>query len=270
MSDPAANVLGEYAARLHSKVACETARYYVADVRQHLEWLAKHGLEIDRVTADDLRGYIDCLMDEERPLRAGYVGRYAISTVARKVSALREFYMSLHESGRIASNPAAKLKPPAVRAKRCVPRLSPDVSVQRLSAFDTSTARRIRDQAIIALATLEGLKVGEICKMNVADVDLEAGIVHVSRRCEKQTTVYLSKLACQALTRWLAVRRLLHNGKDDAVFISMHWTAGRSVPGGRISKRGLHQVLCEYRHLLSNHIPSETRPPAIPSQTRAT
>jgi integrase/recombinase XerD len=224
MTDTLGTELCEFAATLKDRVNPATAHYYTADVRQHLEWLIGEGVALHTASAQELQRYIVYLA-MERSSGNRRPSQYASSTIARKVSALREFYSYLYRLGVTTTDLAAVLQRPKAKPKSAIAKPCSDAIVHFLGSFDTSTARAIRDQAIIALTALDGLKVGQIAGLDISDVDIQAGVVHVVRRRGHREMVFLSKLTIGALTRWLSVRRLVHLGGDDCIFPSMHWTS---------------------------------------------
>jgi site-specific recombinase XerC len=114
------------------------------------------------------------------------------------------------------------------------------VLVPPVPTGDGNSAIRVRNLAIQALA-YEKLKPSQIQGLNVADVNLEAGIVHVQSR-KRLTPIYVSEVTMKYSQRWLAVHKLLGIA-DCALFVSLHWTTGRSVPRTRMSVRAIHNVL---------------------------
>jgi site-specific recombinase XerC len=156
---------------------------------------------------------------------------------------MRNFYAELNVQGQIASNPASQLRRPPARRKSNANRPSAEVMLPLLPATEVPSVQLIRDLAILSLSAYERLRIGEIARLNVSDVDLKAGMVRVATRPTRKAVVFLSQTTSQLLSRWLAARRLVAAGQDEAVFISLHWTSGRSAPGTRISTRGLSQIL---------------------------
>jgi len=104
------------------------------------------------------------------------------------------------------------------------------------------TPKDVRDHAIWALHRVEGLRPGQIRALDCQDVDLDAGMVRVTNRSGKPKSILLSASTLALVRRWIAVRRVM-GPKDEAVFGSLHWTAGRSEPGGRLSCRGICQIM---------------------------
>lgn len=58
-------------------------------------------------------------------------------------------------------------------------------------------------------------------------------------------TVELTTPTAAVFRRWLAARALLQPDTA-ALFVSLHWTAGRAAPGQRISVRGVRQMVRGY------------------------
>lgn len=235
-----------YSNWLQARVTRATTVYYVADVRQYLVWLNQQGVKVELATLTDLQRYVSALGEKAIP-GDGSSPLYADTTIGRKVSALRTFHGALLALGHIASNPACQLRRPHSRPKPNSPRPSVETLLTSLPVTEVPSPRHIRDMAVLALSVHEQLRIGEIARLNVTDVDLKAGLVHVTGRPPHRLTAFLSQATAQVLSRWLAVRRLVASGRDEAVFISLHWTSGRSIPGTRISRRGLSRILHAYR-----------------------
>lgn len=136
-----------------------------------------------------------------------------------------------------------------------LPRLPEDATGQRLAPVDPdrfatlpppASPKAVRDFALSALHELVGIPVGQLRALEVDDVDLEAGLLRLRGRRGREKLVMLSGPTAAGLRRWVAVRRVL-GARDRALFISLHWTAGRSEPGTRMSCRGLSEALRQMR-----------------------
>ena len=88
-------------------------------------------------------------------------------------------------------------------------------------AIDRSNFIGIRDYAVYALMYDLGLRVGEIYKLNLEDVDLKKKTLTVLGKGNRRRELYLNPEMLQVLSEWLAVRHNFKNSKlTRALFIS--------------------------------------------------
>lgn len=104
----------------------------------------------------------------------------------------------------------------------------------------------LRDLAILRLKA-NGLTLRQIHRLNLLDLNEAQGILVVQNRNRKKRMVILETDDQQILSRWLVVRQLFVSNTE-AVFISLHWTSGRSKPGQRLSERSLNNIINTYLH----------------------
>ncbi len=89
------------------------------------------------------------------------------------------------------------------------------------AAMDRSTLLGIRDYAVCALMYELGLRVGEVHKLDLEDLDLQAKKIAVTGKGNKIRTLYLNDELSTILTEWLSVRdRFCNNKNTQAFFIS--------------------------------------------------
>ena len=165
--------------------------------RRDLASLAAHaGAPATKATAADL----------ERWLAAMRAAGLAPTTVARRLAAARSFYRHQILLGARTDNPAAELRPP--RRPRAVPRtLSPAESERLIEAATGVTPRALRDRALVELLYGAGLRVSEAVGLPRAAVDLDARLVRVLGKGDKERIVPLGRPAAEALRRYLALGR---------------------------------------------------------------
>jgi site-specific recombinase XerC len=84
-----------------------------------------------------------------------------------------------------------------------------DIIRKLLAAPDVCKPIGIRDRAILAFMALHGLRVSKVRQLNIADVNLEAGTVHVLGRGGKPRVVFLTEPTRKVIGAWLATRRLM-------------------------------------------------------------
>jgi len=132
----------------------------------------------------------------------------APSSLARKCSALRQFYGFLVDEGLREDDPSPAL--PRPRTRRPLPRLLSHTEVEALLALAEADAVSERTEAVRTLALLEllygsGLRVTELVSLPLAAVPRDAPFITITGKGGQQRMVPVSTCARRALSRWLAV-----------------------------------------------------------------
>jgi len=135
--------------------------------------------------------------------------RLAPSTVARKASALRQFYGFLLDEKLRDDDPSPALPRPA--ARRPLPRILSHAEVEALFARAELEAAGDKPESVRLLAFLEllygsGLRATELVALPLAAVPRDAPLLTVTGKGSQQRMVPVSGRARQALSRWLALR----------------------------------------------------------------
>ena len=133
----------------------------------------------------------------------------AASSLARRCSALRQFFGFLVDEGLREDDPSPSLPRPSI--KRPLPRLLSREEVERFLACAEEEAASEQPTAVRLLCLLEllygsGLRATELVGLTVAAVPRDAPFLHVSGKGGQQRMVPVSTRARHALSRWLAVR----------------------------------------------------------------
>jgi len=133
----------------------------------------------------------------------------APSSLARKCSALRQFYGFLVDEGLREDDPSPALPRPRIR--RPLPRLLSHAEVEALLALAEADAASDRPEAVRTLALLEllygsGLRATELVSLPLAAVPRDAPFLTITGKGGQQRMVPVSTRARHALSRWLAVR----------------------------------------------------------------
>ncbi len=183
------------------RASANTVAAYRGDLAAFVEW-AERGIaggpgDVDRIV---LRRYLAHLTTR----------RYAKRTIARKASALRRYFGWARRRGIIAGDPSLTLRAPAGDGR--LPRVLNTVQVDELLAPEELVERdepgwvRRRDDAVLEVLYGSGLRVSELCGLDLDRVDLAAGAVVVWGKGAKQRRVPLSEPAIDAVGDWLGVR----------------------------------------------------------------
>ena len=148
--------------------------------------------------------------DRDTLARLGnYWAPLAPSSVARRASALRQFYGFLVDEGLRGDDPSPALPRPATR--RPLPKILSHGEVEALFARAELEAEGDRPGPVRLLALLEllygsGLRATELVSLPFAAVPRDAPFLMVTGKGGQQRMVPISGRAKQALSRWLAVR----------------------------------------------------------------
>lgn len=176
-----------------------TVAAYRTDLTGFTRWAVAAGLGAPgAVQRLDLRRYLATLAAD------GYAKR----SMARKASTLRRYFGWLRRSGHLEVDPTVGLSAPKGEGR--LPRVLRDEEVTAL--LDAPAARaagdeppvRARDDAALELLYGCGLRVAELCALDVGDVDLERRTVRAWGKGSKQRQVPLGEPAADAVRRWLA------------------------------------------------------------------
>ncbi|GIU73738.1 MAG: tyrosine recombinase XerD [Bryobacteraceae bacterium] len=197
-------------ARVEKGLAAHTLSSYSLDLKDFSEFCRRRNFGWPP-SAEHLRAYLDSLH------AAGLSPR----TVARRLSALRQFFRFLLLEGRISEDPTALLTTP--RLWRSLPRYLTTAQVDALlAAPPTDTARGLRDRAMLETLYATGLRVSELVSLRLADVNLELGFVRVTGKGGKQRLVPLGSKAQEALRDYLATGRpaLLKGRPSPHIFVT--------------------------------------------------
>jgi integrase/recombinase XerC len=160
----------------------------------------------------------------------------AASSIQRLLSSIRNFFKYLIREGLLETNPAQDVSAP--KKARRLPRSLDVDEISHLLNIPGDDALAKRDRAILELFYSSGLRLSELANLELHDLDLGEGNVRVTGKGNKQREAPVGKMARQALTEWLTVRRELLKKDEPAVFVSRR--------GRRLSPRSI-QSRIDYR-----------------------
>jgi integrase/recombinase XerD len=191
-------------------LADATLAAYRGDLTQLARWLPE-GVPLTRAERAQLLAY---LAHRNAP---GSSPRSA----ARLLSSLRRFYRWAVRDGRRKDDPTALIEMP--RQGRPLPKTLSEPDVEALlAAPDTDTDLGLRDRAMLELLYATGLRVSELVRLDVHQVNLRQGVVRVVGKGGRERLVPVGEAALE----WLAVymRRaraaVLDGGATDTLFLT--------------------------------------------------
>ena len=213
-----------------------TLKSYQRDLEKLSEYLSTNDRQDwKNVNEHDIRTFIN----NER--RRGLSPR----SIQRLLSSCRTFHEHLLTEGKIKLNPAKNIVSP--KAAQLLPKAMDADLVQRLLDFKPKGMIEIRDKAIAELLYSSGLRLSEICKLDLEDLDLKERTCVVTGKGNKTRIVPVGTKAVQSLRDWIIYRNELLESKEtqtNALFLNNK--------GSRISARSIQlrlEKLCLQRGL---------------------
>jgi len=228
-----AAVLGDYERHLVSErdLTPHTVRAYLGDISAMLDHVARLGGS--SVADIDLRTLRSWLAKQQTTGRSR-------TTIARRATAARVFTAWLKRTGRAPSDVGVLLGSP--KSHRKLPAVLRQDEARQLvesaaSLADDGSPVGLRDVAMLELLYATGIRVGELCGLDLDDVDFDRNVVRVLGKGRKERTVPFGHPAAAALQRWLTLGRpaLRREGVGAAVFVGAR--------GGRIDQRVVRDVV---------------------------
>ena len=180
--------------------SAHTRRAYLGDLRSLFAFLDGQDRGWDGLSLPVLRSW----------LAASAGAGAARTTLARRTSAVKAFTAWAARRGLLAADPAARLQVP--KAHRTLPSvLRQDQALQAMAAAKSGAEQRdplaLRDRLIVEMLYATGIRVSELCGLDIDDVDTRHRLVRVLGKGNKQRTVPFGVPAADALNAWLAEGR---------------------------------------------------------------
>ncbi|MFI9409558.1 tyrosine-type recombinase/integrase [Nocardia gamkensis] len=179
-----------------------TVRAYLGDARSLLEHLYTR-------SADSAIRELDLLLLRSWLAQQAAAGA-ARTTVARRASSARTFTTWLARTGRLPADPGLRLGSP--KAHRVLPAvLGRQQALGAMDAAESGAAQRdpmaLRDRAIVELLYATGIRVSELCGLDIEDVDRERRVVRVLGKGNKERSAPFGTPADEAVGNWLRYGR---------------------------------------------------------------
>ena len=215
--------------RTERALSPHTLQAYARDLNKLLD--VAQAQHIDQASA------IDVVVISEYLVRLGQSGLGARSA-ARHLSAVRGFCKFLVRERAIEADPCAMVDRP--RTRRKLPVWLDEQEIDHLlEAPDDTSARGIRDRAMMYLMYAAGLRVSELVGMRMGAIDFRLGLVSVTGKGGKSRLVPVGTPAMRAVERYLTeVRSTRASATETAMFLSPR--------GGPLTRQGFWKLLLRY------------------------
>ncbi len=235
---------------LEKGLSTRTVEAYGRDVAAFLATAVAFGV-LDDPAGEDQWGRLE----DQRGLIRGHLALLRrqdkrLTTLDRHLAGIRAFYRYLLATGRVSTVPANLSAGRGGREKRLPRDLTMEMAERIITLPDTSTARGLRDRAMLEMIYGLGLRLAELVGLDLGNLDLPQGRVRVLGKGRRERVLPLAGFAAASLSEYLGNRLDPAVWRDlrDGIFSGD--TAGRPVfegrPGRRIARRTVQVRVARY------------------------
>jgi tyrosine recombinase XerC len=223
------------AQRAERDLSPHTLAAYRSDLAQFRTWAARAGITtLEAVDRRALRRHVAYLSER----------RYARRSIARKLSSVRSLLAWAVRRGLLETNAATDL--PAPKLDRPLPRvLKADEAAELCELPSGDDPAGLRDRAALEVLYGSGVRVSELCGLDLDDLDLDGGFVRVTGKGRKQRRVPLSDPAVAALGAYLVRGRPAFLARSEVP--PAPGALLLNARGGRLSPRSVRALLDRYQ-----------------------
>lgn len=227
---------------------------YAATIGKRVDELADE--EVESIGADFINQYFT---ERKREISNGRPISNAI--IATQISALTQFFDFIVSKGTMKENPMLKsAKRPSIKGKRKIVFLEFDEITEVLENIDhgVGSGRAVarqnlwknRDKALFLLALTTGLRVSALDEINIEDIDIEKGTVHVIEKGEIETERNIVPQVLECLKIWMDEREKMLDGCiQQALFISKY-----NGEFCRLTTRAIQKIVKKYSASVGKNI----------------
>lgn len=214
-----------------------TVSAYLSDVNLFIEWVGRQSIVTpDVVTKDVVRQYIGFLTTMKMAKR----------TTGRKLAALRRYFGWLARNQQISVDPTIGVRTPSDTGR--LPKVLTNEQLGALLHTDDTDQpdwRIARDTAVIELLYGSGLRVSELCSLDIDSINVKQLAVSVMGKGGKERRVPVGEPSLVALKQWVALRsEVVTNASTVALFVNSR--------GTRLGTRDVRRII-DARSLAPTH-----------------
>ncbi len=183
--------------QLERGVSTDTLHSYRSDLQQFFGHLQAHHFQKEtspqpeHIDTFHIRSYLKHLSDQG----------LAKTSLARKLACLKSFFRFLVEEGKLNNNPAAAVRSPRL-GTRLPTVLTKDEATTLLDSPPATTWIEARDHAILETLYSSGARVSELVGLNWDHVDLDARLLRLQGKGQKERRVPIGEVALEALLHY--------------------------------------------------------------------
>ena len=194
---------------------------YYTDLKDFFEKINK---EYINITKEDIIKYIEIIGKSDNP-----------RTVNRHIVSIKNYFKYMKKLNKININPCEDIT--GLKLPKTIPHVLSEDDINKLLDINLKDAYDYRNKAMLELMYSSGLRVSELLKLEVNDIDFDSNIVRCFGKGSKERIVPLSDYALNALHDYIYVYRntLLKNKVTNILFLNSR--------GDILSRQGFFKIL---------------------------
>ena len=187
-----------------------TVSSYKNDIKSFFLWLDENSFNPLNINASDANNYVSKLFGDG--LKS--------SSVNRKISAIKSFYIFLQKKKIIMKSPIADIVMP--KQEKYLPVSMSEEEVERLlNSPDLNIQIERRDKAMIEVLYATGIRISELTNLKLTDLDVNRSVLKVFGKGSKERLVPFGEKAAESINLYLKDRKDL---KSKEIFLSNRGT----------------------------------------------
>lgn len=223
------------------QASANTIASYMRDIRQFSQWLtSQRQIDVIDASQQNISEYFTFMESEGR----------SGATVSRCLASLKNFYSYVVSTGFLENTPVYDIQ--VDRGEKKIPQILSGREIELLLAQPVCVdPKGIRDKAMLEVMYATGIRVTELIKLDVTDVNVDLGAIKCTGD-KKSRMIPLYPAALRALVAYLDNARsaLVIDADETALFVNIN--------GARMSRQGFWKILKHYQN--TAHIEKEITP----------
>ncbi len=211
--------------RIEKNASPHTITNYLIDLKDFKTFIGEK--QIDHITYIDIRRFLVHLKESN----------FSKRSMARKLSTLRSFFRFLNREGYLKQNPISGVATPKLD-RRLPLFMNINEVIALLESPDSKDFQGARDRAILETLYSTGIRVNELCSLDLDNIDFIGGVIKVYGKGKKERLVPIGDRALRAIRAYLGkLREIVIRDKKAAFF---------NKSGRRITDRAVRRIVEKY------------------------
>ena len=220
-----------------------STRNYVSGALEYAGFLSTRGKSVLNADKEDLKAFLIHL--RERQIRH--------TTIDVMFVRLSAFYTFLIDEGHIENNPILPFR------KRYLHKFKDESDAEMRKIISVAEASTLvisildsRDKAMVVLLLKTGIRRKELCSLDLADVDLDQGIIKLKPTPKRSNrTLFIDEEAIRVLQKWVQARKTRKGASGPALFLS--------IRGSRLCPEQVERMIEKQATIVELHDPNSNK-----------